>query len=690
MPRVRFAPTGPVVEVAEGTLILEAAQACGVDINVPCGGQGRCGRCAVIVDGKDGQGIRRRSTMRLSAADIAAGYALACQTVITGDVAIAVPPQEEVARHLITEKKAVAIEPPAGYTVADQPLQAFYLVLDPPTLGDQTDDWSRVQAELARSYGIEGITCDLSLLRELGARLREADWEVTAVVELDAWDRPAGPPRLVDLLPGRQTSSLYAVAVDIGTTTVSLYLVEVVTGQVVARSADYNAQVTRGEDVISRIIYASQKPRTAKLSNNGQGDGSELQDALRRVPAQPGPNLVEMQKLVAGTMNKLIHQVCRRAEIEPEQIYKATVAGNPTMLHLFLGIPPESIRLSPYIPAVNHLPSLAGGAAELGLDLNPRATVDCLPGVASYVGADISAGVLSTGLHRTEAMTLFIDVGTNGEMVLGNADWLITCACSAGPAFEGAGVQHGMRATAGAIEEVWINATTKEPTYRTIGNLPPKGLCGSGLISLLAEMFLAEVVDRSGNLVQSDRFDWTDRSDMPKRVRQGEHGEEYVVAWAEETADGRDIVITKVDIDNLLRAKAAIYAGFSSLARAVGVELGMVEELLIGGSFGQHINVEKAVEIGLLPDLSVDEAEQEAEGRWARFRYLGNTSLRGAYYALVSRTLRQELRSIAGKMTYLELSADNSFFDQFTSAMFLPHTDMTLFPSVAAVLAETR
>lgn len=703
MPTVRFAPADNGIDVAEGTLILEAAQACGVNINVPCGGQGRCGRCAVVVENGGGaQGVRRRSTMRLSAADIAAGYALACQSVITGDVAITVPPQEEVARHLVTDKKAMAIEPPPGYAVVDQPLQAFYIALDPPSLGDQTDDWSRVQAGLTSSYGhaltklgVHGLTCDLSLLRGLGARLREADWEVTAIVELDAWDRPAGPPRLIDLLPGRQTSSLYAVAIDIGTTTVSLYLVDLMTGQVVARSADYNGQISRGEDVISRIIYASQKPRVVRPSNNGHGQGDEPEEQPRRQTPDPLPNLAEMQRLVAGTINKLIHQVCRRADIEPEQIYKATVAGNPTMLHLFLGIPPESIRLAPYIPAVNHLPSLAGGVNELGLDINPRATIDCLPGVASYVGADISAGVLSTGLHRKEALNLFIDVGTNGEMVLGNADWLITCACSAGPAFEGAGVQHGMRATAGAIEEVWINAETKEPTYRTIGNLPPKGLCGSGLISLLAEMFITEVVDKSGNLnthlYKIDSSDLADRSGLRVRIREGEHGEEYVVAWAEETADGRDIVFTKVDIDNLLRAKAAIYAGFSSLAQAVGVELGMVEELLIGGSFGQHINVEKAVEIGLLPDLSVDESAQAAAGeagRWAKFRYLGNTSLRGAYYALVSRQLRQELRTIAGKMTYLELSADNTFYEQFTSAMFLPHTNIELFPSVKAVLAD--
>jgi uncharacterized 2Fe-2S/4Fe-4S cluster protein (DUF4445 family) len=694
MPKVRFAPADREVEVPEGTLILEAAQACGVNINVPCGGQGRCGRCAVVVTDGDGvPGVRRRSVMRLSAADIAAGYALACQSAITGDLVITVPPQEEIARHLVTEKTAVTVEPPAGYRVEDQPLQAFYVVLEPPHLGDQTDDWARLQSELARSHDLRELTADLSLLRDLGGKLRAGDWEVTAIVETDAWDRPHGPPRLVDVLPGRQTDLLHSLAIDIGTTTVSLYLVDLMSGQVLARSADYNAQVTRGEDIISRIIYASQKPKGTRRSQNGHDqEGMAAGEGSRpAVPQQP--NLMELQRLVVGTVNKLIHHVCRRRNSEPDQIYKATVAGNPTMLHLFLGIPPESIRLAPYIPAVNHVPSLVASAPELGLDINPRATVDCLPGVASYVGADISSGVLSSGLHRTEALNLFIDVGTNGEMVLGNADWLITCACSAGPAFEGAGVQHGMRATAGAIEEVWINAETKEPTYRTIGSLPPKGLCGSGLISLLAEMFITGVVDKSGNvnldLYDDDRLSRLGELSTFKgpRVRQGEHGEEYVVAWGEETADGRDIVITKVDIDNLLRAKAAIFAGFSTLAQAVGVELGMVEDLLIGGSFGQHINVEKAVEIGLLPDLPSEDAAGEA-GRWERFKYLGNTSLRGAYYALVSRQLRQEVRDIAGKMTYLELSADNAFYDQFTSALFLPHTDIEQFPTVKALLED--
>jgi uncharacterized 2Fe-2S/4Fe-4S cluster protein (DUF4445 family) len=314
------------------------------------------------------------------------------------------------------------------------------------------------------------------------------------------------------------------------------------------------------------------------------------------------------------------------------------------------------------VTAVNHVPPLSG--AEVGIIIHPQATVDCLPGVASYVGADISAGVLSSGVDDSDMVSLFIDVGTNGETVLGSNEWLVTCACSAGPAFEGAGMAHGMRATNGAIEEVWVNGDTYEPTFRVIGGVKPRGLCGSGLISLMAEMFITSVIDKSGN-VDVDL-------DTP-RTREGEHGGEYVIAWADETSIGEDIVITRVDIDNLMRAKAAIYAGFTVLAESVGVPLEMAERVLVGGSFGKYINVEKAVEIGLLPDMP-----------WDRFSFLGNTSVRGAYLALLDNAYRERIGDIASRMTYIELSADNTFFDAFMSAMFLPHTDMTRFPSVAA------
>jgi uncharacterized 2Fe-2S/4Fe-4S cluster protein (DUF4445 family) len=352
--------------------------------------------------------------------------------------------------------------------------------------------------------------------------------------------------------------------------------------------------------------------------------------------------------------------------VKPTDIVKATIAGNSTMMHLLLGIPAASIRLSPFVTSVNEVP--LARAREVGLNIHPEGVVDCLPGVASYVGADISAGVLSSGMDETSLITLFIDVGTNGEIVLGSREWLVTCACSAGPAFEGAGVQNGMRATRGAIEEVWINGESFEPTYRVIGGGKARGICGSGLISFLAEAFMTGVLDKAGNFNTS--------SGHP-RVRNGDHGPEYVLAWGPETEQGKDIVITHVDVDNLLRAKAAIYAGYTVLADSVGVPLELIEQMLIGGSFGKYINVEKAVQIGLLPDLP-----------WDRFQFLGNTSVRGAYYALLDQYARDRLREIASRMTYIELSADNTFYEAFMSALFLPHTDLTRFPTVAEGLRQ--
>lgn len=645
MHTVRFEPAGQSVQVPTGTLLSEAARLAGLALNMPCGGQGRCGRCAVIA--RNGAGIRRRSTIRLSADDLAAGYALACQTVVEGDAVVAIPPQEKIERRLVTDKTAARVSLPFAYRPDQhQPVRLFPFELPPPSMDDQTDDWARLQRDLSVRHGLSGLTANLPTLRRLAESLRRWNWRGTAVVETDTWDRPDGPPRLVDIQPPDDTG-LYAAAVDIGTTTVSLYLVDLQSGEVLSRAAEYNGQIQRGEDIISRIIYAGK--------NNG---------------------LAELQSLVIDTINQLVDRAARRAKIDPARIYKMTVAGNSTMIHLFLGLPPASIRLEPFVTTINHPPPVQ--AAELGVNIHPQATVDCLPGVASYVGADITAGVIGSRMCQSRELTLFLDVGTNGEMVLGDCDWLISCACSAGPAFEGAGVQDGMRATTGAIEEVWVNGDTFEPTYRVIPNprleakgqpTPPRGLCGSGLISLLAELFITGALDKAGNF----------NLDLPTpRLRRGDHGPEYVVAWANETDHGRDIVLTKVDVDNLMRAKGAIYAGFTVLARSVGVELEMVERVLIGGSFGQYINVEKAVQIGLLPDMP-----------WEKFQFLGNTSLQGALLGLMSREYRQHITDAAAKMTYLELSADNTFYEAFMSALFLPHTDLSQFPSVAALLKNS-
>ena len=570
--------------------------------------------------------------MRLSAADLEAGYALSCQTVVEGDLEVFVPHQEEITRHLTTEKTAAKVSVPFEYDSREhQTIAKYFVEMEAPTLGDNTDDLARLEREIAKQYDLRGLHANLHVLQTLARTVRDAEWRVTTVIDRTE----AEYARLIDVLPGDKTDTLYGAAVDIGTTTVTVYLVDLLTGEVVETAADYNGQIRRGEDVISRIIFASK--------GNGLG---------------------ELQTLVSGTINKLVERVCARRKIETQEIYKMIVVGNSTMIHILLGMPPDPIRLTPYITTVNTPPLVT--AREIGLNLHPDAPVDCLPGVASFMGSDITAGVLSSGTHYSDKVTLFLDIGTNGEMVMGTSEWLVSCACSAGPAFEGAGVYHGMRATTGAIEEVWINQTTYEPTIRVIGGGKSRGLCGSGLISLIAEMFITGVTDKAGNINLT----------LPtKRVRQGEHGAEYVVAWAEETDIDKDIVITKPDVDNLLRAKAAIYAGYVSLAQSVGMTINDVEQMLIGGSFGQYLNVEKAMEIGLIPDLP-----------WENFHFLGNTAARGAYMALLRRDAREEIADIAKKMTYLELAADNTFTDYFMAALFLPHTDMTLFPSVQKVL----
>jgi uncharacterized 2Fe-2S/4Fe-4S cluster protein (DUF4445 family) len=640
---VIFDTASAPVQVPTGTLLAEAAQMAGVELNQPCGGQGRCGRCAMQVTSGT---VRRRSTIRLSEEDLALGFALACQTLIEGDLAVSVPPQDKIERLLTSDRLVGEVTVPPGYDSSlDQTIQTVSLQLIPPDMSDQTDDLGRFQTALRQEAGIEQVQVSLPMLRHLGDRLRQGEWQVTAILDMQAWDRAGTPPRLIELRPGLSfgQAPLWGVAVDIGTTTVTLWLVDLVTGEVRAQVAQYNQQIARGEDVVSRIIFANK---------NG---GSE-----------------QLRNLVLETINELLEQACKRVKADPPlapgDVVKAVVVGNSTMIHLLLGIPAENIRMMPFITGVNQVPTLT--AREVGIRIHPDGTVDCLPGVASYVGADISAGVLSSGMDDTEKVTLFMDVGTNGEIVLGSREWLVTCACSAGPAFEGAGVGHGMRASKGAIEDIWINSETYEPTYRVIGGIKPQGVCGSGLIAMLSEMFLTGVVDKAGN------FDLTLGT---PRVREGEHGGEYVIAWDSETGHGKDIVITHVDVDNLLRAKAAIYAGFTVLSDSVGIPLDWVEQVLIGGSFGKYINIEKAIQIGLLPDLP-----------WERFQFLGNTAVRGAYLALLDQQARLRVRDIASRMTYIELSADNTFYDRFMSAMFLPHTDLSLFPTVEAAISQKK
>ena len=634
---VTFLPANLSAKVRSGSLLSDAAQTAGLQLALPCGGQGRCGRCLVVV--QQGQ-VRRRSVVGLTPQLVSDGYALACQTVVESDLTVYVPPQEAgLAAPRTSSWAALGAQELVTCAHATAPrVEKYHLIIAPPSLEDNTTDFARVKREVSRQFGLNRLTTTLGVLKRLSQALRQADWDVTVVVERGTAEDGEGIARLLDVLPGDLTQRTLGIAVDIGTTTNVVYLADLASYTLLDDESAYNAQIACGEDVISRIVYTK----------------------------HPG-GLDHLQNLVRQTINGLIDKVLGRNEAAAADVYLMSVAGNPTMMHLFLGLDPQHIRLEPYVPTVNAPPPLR--AAALGLHINPEATVDCLPGVGAYVGADITAGVLVSGMGESDEITLFIDVGTNGEIVLGNSDWLISCACSAGPAFEGAGVASGMRAAPGAIEEVWIDADTAEPTYRTIADEAPRGICGSGIISLLGELFITGIVDKGGHL----------NCLLPSpRVRVGAHGPEYVVVWAHDTCgEQKDIVFSEVDIENVLRAKAAIYAGMAVLTDSVGLELADIERVLIGGAFGKYIEIEKAVEIGLLPDMP-----------WERFAYLGNTSVQGACLCLLCREHRAMVGNLGNKMTYLELSADNRFMNQFISALFLPHTDLDSFPSVQRKLQQ--
>ena len=635
---VAFAPEGQMTQVPAGTSLLDAATAAGLQIDAPCGGQGRCGRCKVTVAG---EGLERRANARLTAAEVAAGVALACQAFVTGPVEVTLPPDrdEQVRPH-----GHAAAEPQALPVTCDwrrnPAVRTYDVEIEPPSLDDNASDFDRLRRALAQQHGITEVRAELPLLRGLSRDLRMAGWKVNVALEMRDWVYGTYlPPRLIRIYPSAFGQRSMGLAVDVGTTSIVAYLVDFETALVVDTGSAYNKQITCGEDVISRIIYARRK------------------GGLRR-----------LQRLVVETINDILAELRPRNRIEHYEIQEVVIAGNTTMTHLLLGLDPRYLREEPYIPALTMPPKLVAG--ELGLDVNELARVHLMPAVGSYVGGDITAGVISSGMYAADALTLFVDIGTNGEIVLGNKDWLIACACSAGPAFEGGGVTHGMRASSGAIEDVWINAETLEPSFRTVNDAPAEGLCGSGLIDLLGELLATGVLDKSGRL---DR----ELASLTPRVQVSDGGvAQYVVAFADEAGADHDIVLTESDVTSLLRAKAAIYAGYSVLCRSVGVELADVQQLLIGGAFGQYLDVEKAIRIGLLPDLPLE-----------RFHFVGNTSALGAYTALLCVNVRHDVLDVAAKMTYLELSADATFMDEYMSALFLPHTDLDTFPTVRDMLA---
>jgi len=411
-----------------------------------------------------------------------------------------------------------------------------------------------------------------------------------------------------------------------------VHLVDLPSGATLGAAAALNRQIAFGDDVISRIIHAGE-------------------------PA----GLERLRTAALETANLLIGGLARTHKVARDEIIGAVCAGNTTMLHLLLGLPPGEIRREPYIPVATA--SISYRAGDVGLRIHRRALVTTVPGVSSYVGGDITADVLAAGMDGTEELSMLIDVGTNGETVIGNRDFLVCCACSAGPAFEGGGITWGMRAAKGAIQRVEV---TPQGTlaWTTIGGARPRGLCGSGLVDLLAELLRAGYMDRAGRL----------RPDAPV-VREGPDGPEVLVVPAPETAGGADIVLTGADIENLLRAKAAVYAGAALLARRLGIAMQDIQRVYVAGGFGTYLDIRKAILIGLLPDVPPE-----------RVTFIGNGSVAGAKMTLLSYEVWRRAIEVAQKMTYRELSTDPAFMEEYVSAMFLPHTDCARFPRACAEL----
>jgi len=634
--KIHFDPDNVDIVVGKGENLLQAAIAAGVQIYASCGGAGTCGTCKVLIE--EGQ-VETTRTEKVSEEEYKQGVRQACQSRVLTDLIVYVPVESRLEKAVMSREKKVAAEALATGWRFKPPLNKCYVELPPPTLEDNASDLSRLLRDLKRQCNISNISVDFEVVKKLPEVLRDGDWKATVTTLVTAVKPRAGDrrrPRVIDIEPGDTRERHYSLAFDIGTTTVCGQLLDLNRGKVLAESIAYNGQISYGEDVITRIAYC-QKPGGLK----------------------------KLQGAVVATINGILRELLTQSQVDVRHIGHIMVAGNTTMTQILLGLEPKYIRLAPYTPVAKFFPPVE--ADSLGIEVSNQAYLFTFPAVASYVGGDIVSGIVGAGVHQRKALTFFMDIGTNGEIVIGNSDWMVTASCSAGPAFEGGGIKHGIVASEGAIEEFNISSSL-EPQIITIGGAKPKGICGSGLINIVAGLLEAGVIGQNGKF----------NRDLPtKRVRQGTDGYEYVLSRAAETQIGKDIVITEVDIDNLLRAKAAMFAGCQTLSKSVGISCSSFEQVIIAGAFGSSIDIEKAITIGLLPDLPVD-----------RFLFIGNGSLLGARLTSFSTDLLDDARRVTQMMTNLELSENVGFMNNYVAALFLPHTNAKEFPTVSKRLAK--
>lgn len=640
---ITFQPGDIVCEgVPHKANLLRVALLEGVHVNASCGGTGGCGKCKVVITSGDYEGGK---SAKLSDGDYKADLRLACRVRVLGDLEVTIPEESRMgdAVALTHERRpgpGRVLTPQdlehlvTGWSV-DPVVKKYVMKLDPPDAANNINDLDRLKLGLKAQHGIEAASVDFRVVRDLPVAIRMEDWMVTATVV-----ETSRGPKVIQIASGDRTGEDYSIVLDIGTTSIYAQLLDLKNGKTVAQASEYNGQISYGEDVITRIVYSQ------KLGGRKR-----------------------LQQAVVETITKVIEQVLEKAKVDRCQVSHMVAAGNTTMTHLLTGVNPKHIRISPYVPAATFLPPVR--AENLGIDVCDHVYLYTFPCVSSYVGGDIVSGIIGSGVFQTDKITLYVDIGTNGEVVVGNREWLVATSCSAGPAFEGGGIKHGMRATRGAIEAVQVEPVTGEPHILTIGGKKPLGICGSGIIDAVAELLEAGILKQNGKFNEEAAGDW---------LRKNPDGQwEYVLASDEYTATGQDIVITEPDIDNLMRAKGAIFAGITTLLNSVGMEMDAVEQVYVAGGFGKYLQIDRAAAIGLFPELDPD-----------KFTFVGNGSLLGARLVSFSKDMLDAAEEVARTMTNIELSDNQFFMDEYMAALFFPHTDMKWFPRMEQILGKLK
>ncbi len=637
MPIITFQPSGKQIKARAGDDLITLLKKAEIELDYQCGGKGTCGKCVVkIQSGK----VDSDSFGKLSREEISDGYICACRTKITDqDAVVRIPNQVAYVNDSVSDisDDVKLIQQDLFPTHIDyNPLAVKWLIQVPlPKSQDGLSDIDRLTRQIQADWGPKRVIYPLSVIRKAADIIRQESGAITIILIREPEDY-----HVVGLEPGDTTEKLFGIAVDIGTTTVAVQLSNLSQAKTIGTSTAYNAQIKCGLDIISRINYANRPER-----------------------------LEELRQLILGTINHLIEQIITTRRVGKMEISNAVLSGNTTMIHLLLGLKPEYIRLEPYTPTLLSVPYVT--AHDVGIDINPDAWLYFSPCVGSYVGGDITAGLLCTDLATdSEEINLYIDIGTNGEIVLGNKEFLVSCACSAGPAFEGGGIEDGMRAAIGAIDKVEIDRESGEARYSTIGNAKPVGICGTGIISLLANLLLTGCIDPAGRLNRERK--------NPAITVSGKKAM-YTIVPADQSGTSGAIKISEIEIENIIRAKAAIYSACCLITKQLEISFDDVSNIYIAGGFGRFLDLNNAKIIGLIPDQPLD-----------KFRYIGNASLIGSSMILISQDFREKQIRLANRMTYIDLSTDSSYMDQYTAALFMPHTDHSLFPSVDELIKETN